>query len=96
VRKKRFKAPDEEIIKTGKGDKLNKNGTGLSDFFPGVRIISELGLALAIPLVGGAFLGSYLDQLLGMRPKLTLSLLFTGLIIGLISMIKVIKDIYKD
>ena len=52
----------------------------------------ELGFGIAVPLVGGALLGSYLDKMLGTTPKVTLSLIFLGLIISGFYLYKIIKD----
>ncbi|OGG04470.1 hypothetical protein A2W14_06735 [Candidatus Gottesmanbacteria bacterium RBG_16_37_8] len=56
------------------------------------KIVSELGLSVTVPLVGGAFLGSYLDRNLNTSPKLTLSFILIGLFLGLYSMYKIVKD----
>ena len=65
------------------------------DYITGFKIISEMGFSLIVPLVGGAFLGSYLDHRLGFQPKLTLSFIFIGLIIGIIAMVKIVSDSSK-
>ena len=54
---------------------------------------SGIGFSLIVPLVGGAFLGSYLDNKFDSAPKITLSLIFFGLFIGLYTMYKTVKDL---
>jgi ATP synthase protein I len=55
--------------------------------------IGTLGLLLALPLVGGAWLGSWLDGLSsGDSTGWTLSLMFTGLAIGVINVYLFIRD----
>ena len=54
---------------------------------------SGIGFSLIVPLVGGAFLGSYLDNKIDSGPKITLSLIFFGLFIGLYTMYKTVKDL---
>ena len=45
--------------------------------------IGTLGLLLVLPIVGGAYLGQWLDSLMeGYSVRWTLSLLFLGLVIG--------------
>lgn len=60
-------------------------------FFAGLSLASDLGFAVAIPIVGGALLGSYLDQKLGTLPKVTLSLVFLGLIISIFNIYTIVK-----
>ncbi len=52
----------------------------------------ELGFAISLPMVIGALSGTYLDRLLGSSPKLTLSLLFCGIILGIGSIFKYLKE----
>lgn len=73
-------------------NKSNQKDTDLPQVFWGIKIISQLGFSLIIPLVGGAFLGSYLDEQFGTQPKITLSLILLGLFLGLYSMYKIVKD----
>ncbi|KKS98514.1 MAG: hypothetical protein UV73_C0001G0035 [Candidatus Gottesmanbacteria bacterium GW2011_GWA2_43_14] len=62
----------------------------------GFKLASDLGFALVVPLVGGALLGSYLDRELNTSPRLTLSLIFTGLIVGLYSMYRSIRNMTQE
>lgn len=52
----------------------------------------ELGFSISLPIVIGVMLGAYLDTILNTSPKLTLSLLFTGIIIGCSNIYKIYKD----
>ena len=45
-------------------------------------VFSEVGLALAIPMLAGAFGGNELDKLLGSRPLFTGIGLFGGMLLG--------------
>lgn len=56
----------------------------------------NLGFAIALPLVGGALVGSYLDKKFGTTPKVTLVLIFLGLIIACFYLLKVIRDVLKN
>ncbi len=51
----------------------------------------DLGFSISIPIIGGVFLGAWLDDRFNTSPKLTLSLLFVGIIIGSISIAKLIR-----
>ncbi|MGR9052350.1 MAG: AtpZ/AtpI family protein [Gammaproteobacteria bacterium] len=55
--------------------------------------IGTLGLVMVLPIVGGAYLGHWLD---GMMPEYsmrwTLSLLFVGLVIGVFNVYFLIRD----
>ena len=55
--------------------------------------IGTLGLLLVLPIVGGAYLGQWLDSLMeGYSVRWTLSLLFLGLVIGGINVYFFIQD----
>lgn len=56
-----------------------------------VSIASELGFSISLPIAGGALLGQYIDGKLGTSPRVTLSLIFTGLILGIINIYRLLK-----
>jgi ATP synthase protein I len=48
---------------------------------------------MVLPIIGGVYLGHWLDGLLdGYSTRWTLSLLFTGLVIGIFNVYFLIKD----
>jgi ATP synthase protein I len=54
--------------------------------------LGTLGLIVVLPMVGGAFLGRWLDQrVAGFSMHWTLSLLFAGLVVGVYSAYLLIK-----
>jgi len=61
----------------------------------GVRFFTDVGLSVALPLVGGSFLGFYLDQQFETKPVLTLVCLTVGLFISLYSIYKMMKDVSR-
>jgi len=55
--------------------------------------IGTLGLVMVLPIVAGAYLGSWLDGLVtGYSTRWTLSLLFTGVVIGIFNVYYLIKE----
>lgn len=50
--------------------------------FLGIGLVGSLGWMIALPTVGGAFLGRYLDRRLDTQLSFTLSLLLLGLAAG--------------
>lgn len=50
-----------------------------------------LGFSISLPIAGGVLLGSYLDSNFHTHPKLTLALLFAGLILAGVNVYKIIK-----
>ena len=57
------------------------------------KLLSEslgLGISISVPMVGGVLAGVVLDKWLGTTPKLTLILLFTGVIVSAALIIKII------
>lgn len=66
-----------------------------SNIVSSVDIAMELGYSIVIPIVGGAFLGVYLDKRFGIAPKLTLLFIFLGLGLGIYNAYRLLKNI-KD
>ena len=55
--------------------------------------IGTLGLVMVLPIIGGVYLGRWLDSMLeGYSMRWTLSLLFTGIVIGGFNVYFLIKD----
>lgn len=55
--------------------------------------IGTLGLVMVLPIVAGAYLGNWLDGLVaGYSTRWTLSLLFTGVVIGIFNVYFLIKE----
>lgn len=55
--------------------------------------IGTLGLVMVLPIIGGAYLGHWLDGLMaGYSSRWTLSLLFTGLVVGIFNVYFLIKE----
>ena len=55
--------------------------------------LGTLGLVFVLPVIGGAYLGSWLDGLVeGYSMRWTLSLIFTGLVIGAVNVWLLIRD----
>jgi ATP synthase protein I len=55
--------------------------------------IGTLGLVMVLPIIGGVYLGRWLDSMIeGYSMSWTLSLLFTGIVIGFFNVYFLIKD----
>jgi ATP synthase protein I len=55
--------------------------------------IGTLGLVMVLPVIGGVYLGRWLDDMLeGYSMRWTLSLLFTGLVVGIFNVYFLLKD----
>ena len=55
--------------------------------------IGTLGLVLVLPIIGGVYLGHWLDSLQqGYSTRWTLSLLLTGVVVGLFNVYYLIKE----
>lgn len=73
-------------------EKRPKTKNEKDKFFSLLSTSFELGFAISGPMVVGALAGAYLDKIIGSSPKLTLSLLFCGIILGIGSIYKFIKE----
>lgn len=55
--------------------------------------IGTLGLVMVLPIIGGVYLGRWLDGMMaGYSMRWTLSLLFIGLVVGIFNVFFLIKD----
>lgn len=61
-------------------------------FLGTISFATELGFLVVVPLLGGAFFGQFLDRNFGTTPKLTLSLIFFGLMISFFNIYNLIKE----
>ena len=69
-----------------------------NDWYYIVGLIGEIGFSIALPIVIGVLLGSYLDKIWSTFPKATLGLLFAGVVISGIGLVKTITTLihYKS
>lgn len=58
-------------------------------------LAGEIGFAVALPIAGGAILGSFLDRKFGTYPTYTLSLLFAGVVLSVVNFVITIQTILK-
>lgn len=65
-------------------------------FFSVITTSTQLGFAVALPIAGGALLGTYLDKILGVSPRMTLSLIFFGSIMGATNIYFLFRDSEKE
>ncbi|MFH0750024.1 MAG: AtpZ/AtpI family protein [Candidatus Gottesmanbacteria bacterium] len=61
-----------------------------------IGYVGQIGLVIALPIAGGAGIGSYLDTKWGTYPKMTMSGLLIGIVISVINFIAVIKEIIAN
>ena len=55
--------------------------------------LGTLGLVFVLPVIGGAYLGSWLDGMIeGYSMRWTLSLIFVGLVIGAVNVWLMVRD----
>jgi ATP synthase protein I len=60
---------------------------------PNLPSIGTLGLVMILPIIGGVYLGHWLDDMVeGYSTHWTLSLLFAGIVIGILNVYFLIKD----
>lgn len=76
-----------------KEHKLNQKEKRSAWYYAGY--FGDIGFAIAIPIAGGAFLGSYVDQRWSTYPKATLILLFTGVLLSIVQFIRIIREIIQ-
>ncbi len=80
----------EEEEKPRKDDEKEKG-----KFLAMISLASELGFSISLPIAGGAILGQFLDSRLLTTPRMTLSLIFFGLIISAANIYFIMKESEK-
>jgi ATP synthase protein I len=80
--------------KTTEAEIRKKRNNGQSWYYLGV--FGEIGFAIALPIVGGALLGSFLDKEFSLYPKATLTGLIVGVLLSVIYFVRTILDIIKE
>lgn len=69
--------------------------TGYTSGWYYLSFIGQIGFAIAIPIAGGALVGSYLDRIWSTYPKATLSLLFLGIVISVVGFFNTVMEIIR-
>ncbi len=59
-------------------------------------IVGQIGFSIAIPIAGGAIIGSVLDRKLGSYPRLTLGLLGAGVILSFVTFYQTIQTVLRN
>ena len=56
-------------------------------------LVGTIGYTIALPIAGGALIGSYIDHRWLLYPKATLSLIFLGVVLSIFGLARTIGDI---
>ncbi|WP_226648262.1 AtpZ/AtpI family protein [Microbulbifer variabilis] len=74
-------------------ERIKKSERERSTVFAQTIYIGTLGLVMVLPVVGGAYLGRWLDALVqGYSTRWTLSFIFVGLVVGVINVYLLIRE----
>ncbi len=93
VERGRFRLELNDTGSVLKPEKKKSDPKGLGQTWYYLGYIGEIGFTIAIPIAGGAFIGTYIDQRWSTYPRATLSLLFVGVFLSMVSFIITIRDI---
>lgn len=55
----------------------------------------QVGFAIALPIAGGALIGSYIDGRVQTYPQYTIIFLFVGIVISMINFVATVHSILK-
>ncbi len=61
-----------------------------------ISLVSQLGFSISLPIVGGAFLGQFLDKTFHLYPKMTLLLILLGVFIAGSNIFFLVKKLEED
>jgi len=73
--------------------KKQPKGMGQTWYYFGVA--GEIGFSIALPIAGGALIGSRIDQWFVSYPRYTIILLFIGIVLSMVNFIFVVQSIVK-
>jgi len=60
--------------------------------FKGADLLGKIASGLVLPILGGFFLGKYIDEYFGTFPWITLALMMSGIVSGFTWMYKSMTD----
>lgn len=89
---------DISLEKGLRGASLRKNkrrGTTNGPVWFYLGLVGQIGYTVAIPLAGGAIVGSFIDRTLGTGTKGALVGLAIGFIVSIVGFVRVIKEAMK-
>lgn len=62
-------------------------------FYKTLSTALSLGTSIVLPIVGGVLLGRYVDNLFSSAPLATLTLLFVGVVLSFLTILRLTRDI---
>ena len=87
---------DSKLVLTEEKKPVLEDKKGKQRLYESISLATDLGFIISVPLVGGALLGSFLDNKFNTSPKFTLSLIFLGVIIALFNIYKFTQKNIKE
>ncbi len=85
---------EDKIVERAREERSHRTKDADSGLFY-LGFIGEIGFTIALPIAGGAFLGTYLDRHWGTYPKATLSLLFFGIVVSTVTIVRIVSDVLR-
>jgi F0F1-type ATP synthase assembly protein I len=82
---------EQGIVVSGHKEKQQKK----QDAWYYLGFVGQIGYSIALPIVGGALLGAYIDRVRSTYPKATIFLLFVGFVLSFIAFVKTIQELIK-
>lgn len=92
-RKEHWHIAKDGSLEQGKISSRNGQQNPQDEEFNAVAFASQFGISVALPVVGGAFLGQYLDNLFHTTPKMTLSGIMIGMLLSITNAYFLIKKL---
>ncbi|MBI4999300.1 AtpZ/AtpI family protein [Candidatus Gottesmanbacteria bacterium] len=83
TQEKKLEPVEEEVVEKKESNRK---------FLGYLSVAFELGFTISLPIAGGALLGQFLDARLQTSPRMTLSLIFLGLMVAGFYIYSLIKE----
>lgn len=84
---------ENKVLKETEGEQLKKNEK--ENTLEALVMASGLGFSISLPIAGGIILGNILDERFRTSPRISLSLLFLGIIISISNLYMMINRFIK-
>ena len=81
----------KKVARLEKGQKIVKQVN-----WRNLALFGNIGIAIVLPLVGGAIGGKYLDEIWGTYPKVTLTLFVVGFIISIVNIVRTFQVFLRE
>jgi len=83
-------------VKEDQSKKEKKRKTDFQKSYYYIGLVGQIGFSIALPIVAGAMIGSFVDQKYSTNSRATLIGLIIGVIVSIIAFVKTVLTVLED